>query len=158
MSGHYQVNNAFVSGIPAVKVFLCMQGHKLLSVKIGSSCCCHAACHTTISAASMSGASTSAVNDLRRTQQPATQTQRSIPTNRNCYSSNGKAETESHAPDQAHWQKPSEANRPWERPEDRQRLLTFYSDHYEVVIKLCSAHQGCTYASIESIQSSEHIQ
>lgn len=33
---------------------------------------------------------------------------------------------------QVDWRLPSEASRPWDRTEDQRRLLTFYSDHYEV--------------------------
>mmetsp|Transcript_11306 Transcript_11306/g.33995 ORF Transcript_11306/g.33995 Transcript_11306/m.33995 type:complete len:208 (+) Transcript_11306:598-1221(+) len=33
---------------------------------------------------------------------------------------------------EGNWRVPSEKERPWDRPEDKSKLLVFYSDHYEV--------------------------
>lgn len=41
-------------------------------------------------------------------------------------------------PGGASWRVPSEKERPWDRPEDKSKLLVFYSDHYEVVGPMCA--------------------
>lgn len=52
---------------------------------------------------------------------------------------------------EGNWRVPSEKERPWDRPEDKSKLLVFYSDHYEVVRPTLTFHTLLSY-KLEFVQ------